>query len=218
MKHKIGAKQSYSIALCIGVLSLLSLNVMAIQVLAVTSSSTSAPRVSEPSIVPPLDTGIIQDPTGTYTIHYIGNGQMSMNRTAYDKLQNDPYSGSSATVAEMNATTVILNPANISGEFKDTPTASTGNWAGGASGNCTFSASGVALICSSASYTLQTSGVYDSALTWDGSCHGGASGCATGFWTGLSGSNSGTGDLLQNGMNVCYNEAGCGGHGSYTGQ
>jgi hypothetical protein len=199
MKHKIGARQSYPIALSIGLLSLLSLNVMAIQAMAVTPSSTSAPRVSEPSIVPPLDTGIIQDPTGTYTIQYIGNGQMSMNRTAYDKLLNDPYSGLSATVAKMNATTVILNPANTSGDFKDTPTASSGNWSGGASGNCTFTASGAALVCSSASYTLQTSGVYDGDLTWDGSCYGGASGCATGFWTGLSGSNSGTGNCFRMG-------------------
>lgn len=171
-----------------------------------------------------MDTEIVKDPSGTYTINYIGDGQMSMTLASYQQLMKDPYTGFSASVSQVvgNAAvgyTVILNPGDTSGNLKDGyPTSDSGNWAGAAAGDCTFSvASNGGLQCGRTAYTQETSGVYGpSTMTWDGSCWTGSS-CATGFWTGLSGSNDVSGDLLQNGINVCYNHAGCNGGGSYTG-
>ncbi len=67
-----------------------------------------ASSYSGPSSVPPMNVGILRDPSGTYQQIYLGNGTYSMNLTAYEKLLNDPYSGISASSVQISGTTVLL--------------------------------------------------------------------------------------------------------------
>jgi len=60
------------------------------------------------SSIPPLNVGILTDPTGTYQFTYYGNGTYSMNTTAYYKLLGDPYTGISATSVRIEGNTVLL--------------------------------------------------------------------------------------------------------------
>jgi len=166
-----------------------------------------------------MNTGILKDPSGTYAISYLPDGQMSMNITAYYKLLSDPYAGISATLSTVVGETAILQPPDTSGHLSHYPTADNGIWSGAAAGNCTFSApSNQYLLCSSATTTMQTSGVYFPDQTWDGSCWNGHSSCVSSFWTGLSAADDSSSELLQNGMDVCYNLSSvCSGGGSHTG-
>jgi len=67
-----------------------------------------AASYSVPSTVPPLNVGILTDPTGTYQFTYLGNGTYSMNFTAYQKLLKDPYTGISAESVKIEGNTVLM--------------------------------------------------------------------------------------------------------------
>jgi hypothetical protein len=67
-------------------------------------AQTSSKETShlQPTTVPPLDTGVLTDPSGTYLFYnvaYIQNANntttmsSSMNLTSYEQLLHDPYSG-----------------------------------------------------------------------------------------------------------------------------
>lgn len=183
------------------------------------SPQANGPITPSPSIVPPVNTEILKDPSGTYQFKYLGNGQYSTNMTTYERLQNDPYSGIAAPRIQMNGSTVVMttpqsNTTSLPNKQSSSvapsyPTLTGQDWSGAGGGFCTFSVSGGGIQCSNPTYTLQTSGVYVSEITWDGHCWNKASGCESSFWTGLSGSNTVNAPLMQNGINVCYNYAFC---------
>lgn len=171
---------------------------------------------SNPSIVPPLNTAVLKDPSGTYTFAYLGNRQYETNLTAYEKLLSDPYSGVPATNVQVTGSSVIITTGQT--DVVSTPTDLNGAWSGAGGGDCSsFSVSNGGSICNSSSGSLGTSGVCTGAcegtLTWDAKCWSGSS-CVSSYWTGLSGNNTNNYPLIQNGINVCENHSGCPSGGS----
>lgn len=75
---------------------------------------TNAVSYSGPSTVPPANTGILHNPTGTYVFSYLGNGTYSMNATAYQKLLHDPYTvtPTSNVKVEGNTVYIFVPPSN----------------------------------------------------------------------------------------------------------
>ena len=176
------------------------------------NSSVTGPILT-PSIVPPVNTGVLKDPTGTYTFTYLGNGSFTMNYSAYEKLLQDPYTGiGSGSDVTVEGNTVIITPpesdtVSYTNDVNDA-------WSGAGGGDCgSFSASDGNAICNNPSGSLGTTGVYFSSVTWDPTCFSGTS-CVTSFWTGLSPLNTGDEPLLQNGINVCENLGACPGGGT----
>lgn len=201
--------------------------IMIVTVMSIPFTTSIIPRVSassqnvattmpilRPSIVPPVNTGILQDPTGTYVFSYLGNGEYSMNLSAYEKLLQDPYSGvpnAAGEVQIVGSEVIIVPPSTNTTAY---PTDVNGAWSGAGGGDCSsFSVSNGNAICNSSSGSLGTSGVYSGSLTWDPTCFSGSS-CVTSFWTGLSPNNTGSTPLMQNGISVCENNGGCPGGGS----
>ena len=172
-----GGNRLLSAAICMGLLILVTLSGTAVAVQArptEASSSQPTPNLTL-STTPPMGTGILKDPTGTYVIHYIGNGQISMNLTAYERLLADPDSGLSATVAQIAGGTVTLNiPSTINDAREGYPTTSPATWSGVSTGNRAFSISGAVQACPNPTHTLQTSGASAWSLTRDGGCWGNA--------------------------------------------
>jgi len=70
----------------------------------------NAARYSAPSTVPPVNVGVLRDPTGTYDFTLLANGTYSMNFTAYQKLLKDPYTGIAATSVKIEGNTVLITP------------------------------------------------------------------------------------------------------------
>lgn len=70
----------------------------------------SATRYSAPSAVPPVNVGILRDPTGTYQFTFLANGTYSMNLTAYQELLKDPYTGIAAANVKIEGNTVLITP------------------------------------------------------------------------------------------------------------
>lgn len=184
------------------------------------ASSLGAPTAAlalKPSIVPPVNTGILKDPTGTYTFSYLGNGQYSMNLTASEKLLHDPYSGipNASGEARVLGNSVIITPPRTN--TTSYPTDVNGAWSGAGGGDCSsFSVSNGNAICNGSSGSLGTSGVLSNSVTWNPTCFSGSS-CITSFWAGLSPNSTGSTPLMQNGINVCENNVGCPGGGSKGG-
>ena len=73
----------------------------------------NAARYSAPSTVPPVNVGVLRDPTGTYDFTLLANGTYSMNFTAYQKLLKDPYTGISATSVKIEGDTVLITPLTL---------------------------------------------------------------------------------------------------------
>lgn len=97
--------------------ALIALGLVAAFFLPVVPASAIAP--SSPSAVPPVNVGVLTDPTGTYQFTYLGNGTYSMNYTAYQKLLRDPYTGVSATNITIAGNKVLMTvPAtNVTSGF-----------------------------------------------------------------------------------------------------
>jgi hypothetical protein len=87
-----------------------------------------APSNLQSTIVPPANTGVLRDPSGTYVFYNITNTQnanntttmrYSMNLTSYEMLLHDPYSGFAheyvqtvGNMVEISSTysTITVNP------------------------------------------------------------------------------------------------------------
>ena len=211
------------------VASFLALLMMGPVVVNGANAIASQPLTLTPSVIPPPGTGILTDPSGTYVFTNLGNGVWSMNLAAYSMLLKDPHSGVSASKIEVVGSSVLLTALkpNLTNALDNPQTSqvtpamypyySDYAWSGAASGFCTFTSNSSGINCVSPTYTLKSSCVSVESLTWDGHCWDKTSGCETAFWTGLSSSHSGTGVLVQNGIQLCYYLLGCGSHGSNGG-
>lgn len=130
------------------------------------NQSSNAPPNLTPSIVPPVNTAVLKDPSGTYTFTYLGPNEYSINASGYEKLQQDPYSGISASNVQTEGNMVIITTPQSN--VVSTPTDSNSAWSGAGGGACSsFSTSNGNAICNSSSGSLGTSGVYSDSVTWD---------------------------------------------------
>lgn len=61
-----------------------------------------------PSVIPPVNWGVLTDPSGTYWFHFFSNGTYAMNLTSYRQLVNDPYSSSPSNCTHTIEGSIIL--------------------------------------------------------------------------------------------------------------
>ncbi len=182
------------------------------------SQASLGPGQLEPSIIPPVNTGILKDPSGTYTFYNITGSSYFLNISSYESLMLDPFSthptGQTTVTRSMIEVSVASQPSS-----PHYPRVLTTNWAGAGGGDCSSITVGILLSCNGSAGTLGTAGVYSASLTWQSSCYSGAV-CNTSFWAGLSPQDSGNSPLVQNGMDMCVNDlADCskGGHNGQSG-
>jgi hypothetical protein len=97
------------------------------------ASYTDSPQVSStPSMIPPVNWGVLVDPSGTYWIHFFDNGTFAMNLTSYQRLLNDPYSTNPSSCPHVIEGNTILitcptpSPSTLHGSLTDaSPTSPT---------------------------------------------------------------------------------------------
>lgn len=182
------------------------------------ASMTSGSIQMKPAIIPPVNTAILVDPSGTYMFYNVTSTSFMMNVASYEALLHDPYS-----TPPTGTTQIVGNMVNVSTASRPSPphfpTVYSFNWAGAGGGDCTSMTVGTGLHCNGSKGTLGTAGVYSASLTWQPSCYY-YTACSTSLWAGLSPQDSANSPLVQNGMDVCINDlAGCsyGGHNGQSG-
>lgn len=182
---------------------------------------SSVPAMGAPTspsssrIIPPLNTTVMQDPSGTYWFTNLNDGQYSTNVATYEQLLQDPFAGISDPQVQIAGDTVLMTttPAESSSSYLTL----NGTWGGAAGCFGTFSNSQYGLQCSNPTDTMNISQVYVTSLSWNNQCWGGGTSCWTGFWTGESGTYSGQAPLIQNGIGVCISNTHCPNGGSSGG-
>jgi len=170
----------------------------------------------KPRIIPPVHTGILQDPSGTYVFYNVTSTSYIMNLTSYEALLHDPYTTNPGGAASVLGDMVLLSTTNRPSP-PHWPIAYGEIWAGVGGGDCTSMTVSGGLVCNGSKGTLGTSEVTSSALSWTSSCYSGTT-CATSLWTGLSPQDSSNTPLIQAGMDVCVNDLADCSFGTHNGQ
>ncbi len=94
-----------AIVLCSSILMFLGLHLLFPINTAYSQSSLNV----TPASVPPVNTAVLKDPSGTYTFTYLPSGQYMMNLSTYEQLLHDPYSSiGNGVQVQVQGTTVIL--------------------------------------------------------------------------------------------------------------
>lgn len=195
--------------------------IVMVSLVPVIASQTSGPNHLRPAIIPPINTGILQDPSGSYVFYNVTSTSYLMNSATYEALLNDKYSTHPTGVVEIVGNMVNVSTISKPGP-RHYPVVYNLIWSGAGGADCTsisVDSSGYGLVCNGSAGTLGTSGVYSASLTWQSSCYSGSA-CANSFWTGLSPADSANIPLLQSGMDICVNDlADCssGGHNGQSG-
>jgi hypothetical protein len=152
----------------------------------------------------PVGTVFEQDPTGMYIFAKVADRLYSINYSGYQEILNDPYqrlSGSVSISGQMVFITVPKAEGNLSVQV------SSSNWAGVGTGYCSsYSIKSGFAFCNSPYNSVGQNLVETSSLSWLSQCGGGVTYCHTAFWGGISQQSSGSGVLVQNGVN-CYGKS-----------